>query len=80
MTEEELAAWWETVRHNPYFSGAVQGLSWAELWSEAQAQLRIVVGAIASVEREACAKWYAEKGWLLDEDDIPDAMRKRDAL
>lgn len=34
----------------------------------------------ARAEREACAMWYAEKGWLLDEDDVPDAMRNRDTL
>ena len=33
-----------------------------------------------AAEREACAKWYSDKGWLLDEDDVADAMRKRDAL
>jgi hypothetical protein len=28
-------------------------------------------------EREACAKWYEEKGWLLDENDVADAIRAR---
>ena len=31
-------------------------------------------------EREACAKWYKEKGWLLDEEDVADAMLKRDEV
>lgn len=35
---------------------------------------------VSVAEREACATWYDEKGWLLDEDDVADAMRKRDAL
>lgn len=32
--------------------------------------------AVEVAERERLAQWYAEKGWLLDEDDVPDAMRK----
>lgn len=28
-------------------------------------------------EREECAKWYAERGWLLDEEDVPAAIRAR---
>ena len=28
-----------------------------------------------AAEREECAKWYAEKGWLLDEEDVPAAIR-----
>ena len=28
-------------------------------------------------EREACAKWYEDKGWLLDENDVADAIRAR---
>jgi hypothetical protein len=28
-------------------------------------------------EREACAKWYEDKGWLLDESDVADAIRAR---
>ena len=30
-------------------------------------------------ERDACAKWYRERGRLLVEDDVADAMLKRDA-
>jgi len=30
-----------------------------------------------AAEREECAKWYAEKGWLLDEEDVPAAIRAR---
>ena len=29
------------------------------------------------LEREACAKWYEDKGWLLDESDVADAIRAR---
>lgn len=28
-------------------------------------------------ERDECAKWYAERGWLLDEEDVPAAIRAR---
>ena len=28
-------------------------------------------------EREACAKWYEDMGWLLDESDVADAIRAR---
>jgi len=28
-------------------------------------------------EREACAKWYEDKGWLLDESDVAKAIRAR---
>lgn len=35
--------------------------------------------AIAAAARaeaiEECAKWYSDKGWLLDEDAVPDAIR-----
>ena len=40
------------------------------------AQMRLYALAAVAAERERCAQWYAEKGWLLDEDDVPDAMRK----
>ena len=32
--------------------------------------------AAVAAERERLAKWYAETGWLLDEDDVADAMRR----
>ena len=32
---------------------------------------------VAAAEREACAKWYKEEGWLLDEEDAPDSIRVR---
>ena len=28
-------------------------------------------------EREECAKWYEDKGWLLDESDVATAIRAR---
>jgi hypothetical protein len=31
----------------------------------------------AANEREACAKWYEDKGWLLDESDVAEAIRAR---
>lgn len=32
---------------------------------------------VAAREREACAVWRSKEGRLLDEDDVPDAMRAR---
>ena len=32
---------------------------------------------VAAREREKCAVWHSKEGWLLDEDDVPDAMRAR---
>ena len=42
----------------------------AELW------LKRINEAVAE-EREACAKWYENAGWLLDESDVADAIRAR---
>ncbi len=32
---------------------------------------------VAEAEREDIATWYAKEGWLLDEEDVPDAIRAR---
>ena len=39
-------------------------------------QMRAYRAEGVAAERERLAKWYATSGWLLDEDDVPDAMRK----
>ncbi|GAG39203.1 unnamed protein product, partial [marine sediment metagenome] len=40
MSNEDVANWWDDVaRHLDIFSGAVQGLSWDELWQEARIQV-----------------------------------------
>ena len=41
-----------------------------------EALAKLCTLAVAA-EREECAKWYAEKGWLLDEEDVPAAIRAR---
>jgi hypothetical protein len=46
------------------------GFKRAELWLK-----RINEAVLA--EREACAKWYENAGWLLDESDVADAIRAR---
>jgi hypothetical protein len=46
------------------------GFKRAELWIK-----RISEAVFA--EREACAKWYENAGWLLDESDVADAIRAR---
>jgi hypothetical protein len=35
------------------------------------------VAEALQAEREACAKWYEDKGWLLDESDVAAAIRAR---
>ena len=32
---------------------------------------------VAAAEREAIAVWYSKEGWLLDEEDVADAIRAR---
>ena len=50
----------------------------AKAWSEAvEAEYKAQIEAAVLAEREACAKWYEDKGWLLDESDVADAIRAR---
>ena len=50
----------------------------AKEWSEAvEAECKALIEAAVLAEREACAKWYEDKGWLLDESDVADAIRAR---
>lgn len=55
-------------------NGAIQELR--RLDAENQ-QLRSQLAKAVAEERESIAKWYAAEGWLLDEDDIPAAIRAR---
>ena len=34
---------------------------------------------VAAAEREAIAKWYEDRGWMLDDGLVPDAIRERGA-
>ena len=50
----------------------------AKMWSEAvEVEYKAQIEAAVLAEREACAKWYEDKGWLLDESDVADAIRAR---
>jgi len=40
-------------------------------------KLKAFEALVRADEREAIANWYRENGWLLDEDDVPDAIRAR---
>lgn len=46
-------------------------------YMQAIANLRAQLAKAVAEERESIAKWYADEGWLLDEDDIPAAIRAR---
>ena len=39
--------------------------------------LKIFAKLVAAKESEACAKWYEDTGWFLDETDVADAIRAR---
>ena len=34
---------------------------------------------VAAAEREAIAKWYEDRGWMLDDGLVPDAIHERGA-
>ena len=34
---------------------------------------------VAAAEREHIAKWYEDRGWMLDDGLVPDAIRERGA-
>jgi hypothetical protein len=34
---------------------------------------------VAAAERESIAKWYEDRGWMLDDGLVPDAIRERGA-
>jgi len=47
-------------------------------WQKATEEFAALVAAAARAdEREECAKWYEDKGWLLDESDVAAAIRAR---
>jgi len=69
----------ETIIQMARESGLVHRV---HLGSEAARELSIrkmqaFAALVAAKEREDCAKWYAEKGWLLDKEDVPAAIRAR---
>lgn len=35
-----IEKWWETVKDSDYWSGAIVGLGWDDLWPEAQEEIR----------------------------------------
>lgn len=37
------------------------------------------IDAAVLAEREAIAKWYEDRGWMLDDGLVPDAIRERGA-
>lgn len=61
----KLAAW---MMAQDYATG--HGDTTEDLLKELEWQVR-------ESEREACAKWYENAGWLLDESDVADAIRAR---
>ena len=44
---------------------------------DSTAKLERFYALAVAAERKECAKWYAEEGWLLDEEDVPAAIRAR---
>jgi hypothetical protein len=69
MEDNELKAFTEALKPG---KGRLE--EWLEVNNEAEC--RAAIHALVAAERERCARWYAEQGWLLDEEDVPDAMRK----
>jgi hypothetical protein len=45
-------------------------------WGVPQEFLLWLWQAAEAAALERAAQWYVETGWLLDEDDVPDAIRK----
>lgn len=37
-----VESWWSLFKDNAYWSGAIVGLDWDELWPEAQENLRFI--------------------------------------
>jgi len=50
-------------------------------WNDNEAlsydHLEAFAALVRADEREECAKWYEDKGWLLDESDVATAIRAR---
>ena len=44
-----------------------------------EAHLETFANLVAAAEREAIAKWYEDRGWMLDDGLVPDAIRERGA-
>lgn len=45
--------------------------------AEALKSQQQAINAAVMAEREAIAQWYEADGWIMDESDIPDAIRAR---
>ena len=68
MTQNEvLAMMHDIIANNQKYS----------TWTVSTPHLVMIVNKAIEEEREACAKWYEDKGWLLDESDVADAIRAR---
>lgn len=75
MNREEEMALRELAAGRCAIQSVIDALGPMSLWSKDGLEKEILKAVIA--EREACAKWYEDKGWLLDENDVADAIRAR---
>lgn len=71
---EKVAHWMMTACYATGHGDTTEDLLRELAW---QADERIVKAAAA--EREAIAKWYEDRGWMLDDGLVPDAIRERGA-
>ena len=63
MTREQALKLWKEVS-----CGAPDGVA-------TDRTLEAFANAVEAAMLERMVKWYSEHGWLLDEDDVPGAMR-----
>ena len=77
MTDTDRIAQMAREAHD---AGAKAG-GWVRQWEHMAPSQRkeweAVALAVARLVAEDCAKWYESDGWLLDEDDVPNAIRAR---
>ena len=70
MTEEradkEVSAWWNTIKDNACWSGAIVGLSWIDLWAEIKTELRGIYAARMTEERarEILGEWLSTDDYI----------------
>ena len=50
-----------------------------EGWDKTVDELERYAKLVAAAERESIAKWYEDRGWMLDDGLVPDAIRERGA-
>jgi hypothetical protein len=76
----KLAAWMMAqdyaTGHGDTMKGLLEELEREIGFDKAELWLKRINEAVLA-EREACAKWYENAGWLLDESDVADAIRAR---